>query len=232
LLAGSGISLADDEIKAAESASAANANSKPDFRVRADVFLKKLVSPQAFLETVPGTLFDHARNFPEDWGRGPDAFGMRFGSQYGQFVISELIVSGVSALHHEDPRYFASTDKGIWKRTKHAVGTAFVCRSSSGGRTVALSMPAGVFGAWAVATQWSPPDVQGPVEILKWGSFGMLMKVGGNVLHEFWPDAKRMLLHRHAEATRNHRAAQTMRYWSSVASLTSTPRPGPSGTSR
>ena len=174
-----------------------DALAKPSLKVRADVFLMKLVSPQAFLETVPGTVFDQARNFPGQWGRGVDALGKRFGSQYGQFVISELIVSGVSALHHEDPRYFPSLDKGLWKRTKHAIGTAFVCRSSNGGRTIALSMPAGVFGAWAVATQWSPPDVQGPVEILKWGSFGMLMKVGGNVLHEFWPDAKRMIFHRH-----------------------------------
>ncbi len=176
-----------------------NAVDAPNFRVRAHVFLQKLVSPQAFLETVPGTVFDQARNFPGDWGRGPDALGKRFGSQYGQFVISELIVGGVSALHHEDPRYYPSTDRRFWKRTEHAVAATFVCRNVEGGRTAALSVPAGVFGAWAVATQWSPPDVRGPAEILKWGSFGMLMKVGGNVLHEFWPDARQKLFHRHAD---------------------------------
>lgn len=189
------VCLAGDDVKSLDEPAV-----QPDFKVRADVFVKKLVSPQAFLETVPGTLFDHARNFPEDWGRGPDGFGKRFASQYGQFVISELIVSGVSALHHEDPRYFPSLDKGIWKRTKHAVASTFVCRSVNGGNTVALSVPAGVFGAWAVATRWSPPDVQGAGSILKWGSFGMLMKVGGNVLHEFWPDVRRKMQHRHAVA--------------------------------
>jgi hypothetical protein len=184
------VCLAGDDVKLAEEHPA-----QPDFRVRANVFLKKLVSPQAVLETIPGTLFDQARNFPEDWGRGPDGFGKRFASQYGQFVISELIVSGVSALHHEDPRYFPSTDKGAWKRARHAIASTFVCRNVSGGNTVALSVPAGVFGAWAIATRWSPPDVQGGGSILKWGSFGMLMKVGGNVLHEFWPDVKRKLHH-------------------------------------
>ncbi len=37
---------------------------------RERVFFKKLFGPQAVLETVPATIFDTARNFPRQWGRG------------------------------------------------------------------------------------------------------------------------------------------------------------------
>lgn len=69
------------------------------------------------------------------------------------------------------------------------------------GNTFALSLPAGVFGSWAIATRWSPPDLQTPAKILEWGGVGLGFKVGDNVLYEFWPDVKRHIFHRkHSDA--------------------------------
>lgn len=127
--------------------------------------------------------------------------GKAFGSQYGQFVLSEAIVGVVSAIHHEDPRFFPSRRHGAWTRTKIALKNSFwVPKSSGEGKTFAWSVPAGMFGAWAVATRWSPPDLQTPGTILEWGGVGLGMKVSGNILHEFWPDVKRKLFHNTAAA--------------------------------
>ena len=63
-----------------------------------------MIGGQAFLETIPGTIFDYARGFPRQWGRGGLGVVKRLGSQYGQFVVGEMIEVGVSALHREDPR--------------------------------------------------------------------------------------------------------------------------------
>lgn len=169
---------------------------QPDAGIRMRVYLKKLFGPQAIYETVPGAISDHVRNFPHQWGRGFDGFGKRTASQYGQFVLSTTIEAGVQAIHSEDPRYFPSQDHGIWKRTRHAISSSFWVNKPGGGKTFAYSMPAGVYGSWAIATLWSPPDLQTPWKIMQWGSVGMGIKVGANVGREFWPDIRRKLFHK------------------------------------
>jgi hypothetical protein len=170
----------------------------PDFKVRMEVLWKNMRGFQAFYETVPGTLFDEARNFPHDWGRGFPGLGKRLANQYGQFVVSEVIESGIAAVHHEDPRYFYSTDKAIKARVRHAIVMTFMNERSdqSGKRVVAISRIAGVYGSWAIAQMWSPDSVQNFHSFILWGSVGMGFKAGGNVAREFLPDIKRMYFNR------------------------------------
>ena len=110
---------------------------------------------------------------------------------YGQFVLSELIEAGVQAIHHEDPRYFRMGKGGFGKRLKHSVVSTFWVPKPGGGHTFAYSVPAGVYGSWAIATRWSPPDLQTPFKIVQWGSVGMGIKVSANSFREFWPDIKK-----------------------------------------
>src|SRR5262249_5898847 len=132
------------------------------WKTRETVLLKKMFGMQAFYETVPGTVFDEVRNFPNDWGRTLGGAGRRFGSQHGQLFLSELIETGVQAVHREDPRYFRLGEGGVWHRTKYALVSGFWVRKPGGGHTFAYSLPAGVYGSWAVATRWSPSSVQSP----------------------------------------------------------------------
>lgn len=165
----------------------------PTFKVRMQVLGQNMRGFQAFYETVPGTLFDHARNFPKDWGRGFPGLGKRFGNQYGQFLVGQVFESGVAALHHEDPRYFYSHAETRKARLGHALVMTVMNETSdgSGHKRVALSRFAGVYGSWAVAQQWSPDSVQSFRSFLLWGSVGMAFKAGSNVAREFWPDVRR-----------------------------------------
>lgn len=165
----------------------------PSWSDRRQVFLKKLFGPQAILETVPGTAFDTARGFPRQWGRGGTGIAKRFGSQYGQFVIGEGIEMGVSALHKEDPRYFRMPDARFGRRLGHAVVSTVVVRGASGKPTIGLARLADVYGAWAIATSWNPPDQRNPAQIAKYGTLGLSLKAASNVFREFWPDVKRKL---------------------------------------
>jgi len=168
------------------------------WKTRETVFLKKLFGLQAFYETVPGAISDHVRNFPEQWGRGGSGFGKRLASQYGQFVSSELIEAGVQAIHKEDPRYFRLGHGSIARRTGHALATSFWVNKPGGGHTFAYSLPAGVYGSWAIATRWSPSDLQTPGKFLEWGSVGMGIKVSANVFREFWPDIRQKVFKKKA----------------------------------
>lgn len=163
----------------------------PTWSDRRQVFFKKLFGPQAILETVPGAAFDTARGFPRQWGRGATGVEKRLASQYGQFVIGEGIEMGVSALHKEDPRYFRMPDRGFGKRLGHALVSTVVVRGVNGGPTIGLARLADVYGAWAIATTWNPPDQRTPLQIVKYGTLGLSLKAGSNVFREFWPDVKR-----------------------------------------
>lgn len=165
----------------------------PTWVDRRQVFFKKLFGPQAILETVPGAAFDTARGFPRQWGRGAAGVEKRLASQYGQFVIGEGIEMGVSALHKEDPRYFRMPDRGFSKRLGHALASTVIVRGVNGGPTIGLARLADVYGSWAIATMWNPPDQRKPWKIAGNGTFGLTIKAGGNVFREFWPDVKRKL---------------------------------------
>jgi hypothetical protein len=163
----------------------------PDWTVRRSVFLKKLVGLQAAYETFPGTFSDHARNFPREWGRTWSGFGKRTASQYGQFVLSESIEFGVSALHHEDPRYHRLGDGSYLRRGGHAMAGAVVTQNEQGRPTPALARIAGVYGAWAIAAYaWNPPGQQNARKVIFYGSVGLLFKSSSNLFREFWPDVK------------------------------------------
>ena len=165
----------------------------PEWSDRRRVFFRKLFGPQAILETVPGTIFDTARNFPRQWGRTGLGTVKRLGSQYGQFAIGETIEMGVSALHREDPRYFRLPDAHIAPRIGHALKSTVIVRGADGSDTVGLARLADVYGAWAVATLWNPPDQRNIRQILKYGTLGLGIKAGSNVFREFWPDIKKRL---------------------------------------
>jgi hypothetical protein len=61
------------------------------------------------------------RDSPPEWGQGWGGYGRRLGSNFGQYSIKKTLQFSVGAALKEDPRYFASTENGFWKRSTHAV---------------------------------------------------------------------------------------------------------------
>lgn len=170
----------------------------PDMRVRVRELGHQLIGIQAVVETLPGTASDHARNFPKEWTRSFGGLSKRFASQYGQFLVSESLEFGVSALHHEDPRYFRMPGGTVKERIAHSITSVFVARKADGsGSTVALSRFAGVYGSWYVAQKWEPNSATGVGQFFIWGTVGIFTKTFANVFHEFWPDAKRKFFTHH-----------------------------------
>ena len=165
----------------------------PSWSDRERVFLKEAFGAQAILETVPGAAFDTARGFPRQWGRSGIGIGRRLGSQYGQFVIGEGIEMGVSALHQEDPRYSRIPSASFGKRLGHALASTAVVHGVNGKPKIGLARLADVYGGWAIATTWNPPDQRNPFQIAKYGSLGLSLKAASNVFREFWPDVKHKL---------------------------------------
>ena len=159
---------------------------------RKSVLLHRLTGYQMIYETVPGTFTDHARNFPEQWGRGFSGFGKRFGSQYGQFAADEVIEFGFAAWSQEDPRYHPKASGSFGVRLGHSLAATFVTNDTHGKQTVAGGRLLGSYGGWAVATvAWLPEEERNLHRFATNSGLNVLTKTGANVFREFWPDAKR-----------------------------------------
>jgi len=152
--------------------------------------LKRLFSVQALTATVPGAILQQVHDWPDEWGKKRLGFEKRIGSLYGQFVIGVLIEDGVKAIHHEDTRYRRLGQGNFFRRTGHVITDTVTARRPDGSRTVALSMPANAYGSWAIATLWSPHEYRNAGSILEWGTAGMGVSAGTNLVREFWPDVK------------------------------------------
>ena len=143
--------------------------------------LEQLFSVQALVATVPGAILQQVHDWPDEWGKKRLGFERRLGSLYGQFVIGVLIEGGVKAIDHEDTRY---------RRMGHVITDTVTARRPDGSRTVALSTPADAYGSWAIATLWSPREYRNAESIFEWGTAGMGVSAGANLVREFWPDLK------------------------------------------
>lgn len=167
----------------------------PSWSDRRNVFLRRAFGLQAIWETVPGATFDIARDFPHQWGRTPKGYVKRLGSQYGQFIVGEVIEMGVSVIHQEDPRYFRMPSEKFGRRLRHALVSTVVFRDVKGRNTIGLGRLANIYGSWAIATMWNPPDQRNVVKIFGNGSLGLGLKASSNLFREFWPDVKRRFHH-------------------------------------
>lgn len=151
---------------------------------------KRLISVEAVTSTMPGAIIQQVHDWPEQWGRDRLGFEKRVGSLYGQFVVGVLIEDGVKAVHHEDTHYRRRGYGNFFGRTGYVIIHTVLARNDQGNLTMAYSMPANAYGSWAIATLWSPREFRNAGSIFEWGSAGVGVVAGTNLLREFWPDIK------------------------------------------
>jgi hypothetical protein len=144
-----------------------------------------------------GAGFDQLRNRPSEWGQGWGAFGERYASHLGYYLIQRSIMFPVQAIDHEDTRYFRSKRTSIQGRIGDAFLHTIWRHNDSGGMMPAYSEFLGDYGAAAVSRMWWPGHYHTASSILIAGSDTILVDGGINVLHEFAPDIKRWLHFRH-----------------------------------
>lgn len=162
------------------------------WRARFNEYGKKVFGLPAIIQTVPVALFDHARNFPHEWGQEPEALFDRLGSQYGQFFLDQSIQMALWGVHREDSHYFRYGQGNFFRRTGHVLKSTVIVSNTNGGQTLAVGAIAGSYGSWAIATElWEPRSEQNAEQIMLWGSAGLMGKAASNFFREFWPDAKR-----------------------------------------
>ena len=128
------------------------------FRERREAYVRQtFLNAGAYLARMFSAGIDQARGVPREWGGGLDAYGLRFGSRYGQFVIASTLQSTGYALLGYEPRYDLCKCKGFWPRTQHALARNFYTyNGSEAERRPSIPLYVGSFASGMLASIWLP----------------------------------------------------------------------------
>lgn len=132
---------------------------------------------------------------PPEWGHGGLGYGKRVGSTLAHSEVRNLIGFSLDSALHQDPRYYRSTERGVWRRTKHAFRETILTHKDSGGETLSAWRLGSAYGAAFISHEWRPDRGNIVAEGLSNGSTQLGVDLLSNVGQEFWPDIKRKLLH-------------------------------------
>jgi hypothetical protein len=158
-------------------------------------YLNTTYGPVALMRAGASAGISQARNNPEEWGQGWDAYAARFGSNLGQRAVANSISLGVGILRGEDPRYFASERTSFSTRLGNAVAQTFVTHTNNGTRTVAVGRVAGAFGGGFVSRTWQPEGHGIWWPGIQQGAMSLGSVAVSNIFREFWPDVKKRFRH-------------------------------------
>lgn len=157
--------------------------------------IKSTYEPSSIAFTLMGAGIKQAYDSVPEWGQGMEGYGKRVASAFGRKIVRRYIEIGMETLLHEDPRYFASEQSGIWRRSMYAASRAFVANKDGGGIRPGYSRFVSAFGSAYISRQWYPENRRNTEEYLKSGAISIGLDAAKNLFYEFWPDAKK-LLHR------------------------------------
>lgn len=131
---------------------------------------------------------------PAEWGQDGPGYGQRLGSTLAHSGVRNLIGFSLDAALHQDPRYYRSTDRGVWHRAKHAFRETILTHKDSGGETLSTWRLGSAYGAAFISNEWHPDRGNIVAQGLSKGSTQLGIDLLSNVGREFWPDIKSKLL--------------------------------------
>jgi hypothetical protein len=138
-----------------------------------------------------------AKNDPEAWGQGWDAYAKRYGASFADNSIGTYMTTAIfPSLLHEDPRYYQMRQGKFSRRSYYAMNRLFVTRTDSGLTRFNYSESIGNAAAAAISNIYHPAEDRTAARNAT--TFGFLILYDGlsNELKEFWPDIKRKVLHK------------------------------------
>ncbi len=135
-------------------------------------------------------------DYPREWGQGGLGYSKRLGSTLAYSGVRNLLGFGLDSALRQDPRYYRSTGRGMWHRTKHAFRETILTHKDSGGETLATWRLGSAYGAAFISNEWYPDRVNTIALGFSQGSTQLGFDLLSNLGSEFWPDIKRKLLHR------------------------------------
>ena len=166
-----------------------------DAAARVDWVTGSIVGPTSLSAGLFSAGFGTAINFPPEWHRSLDGFGLRYVSRDASIAVSNGLEAGLGSIWGEDPRYFKCGCSGVGARAAHAARLTVFAPRSDGCIAPAWGRYAGTMTSSVIQNVWNPPSASTWQQtLLREGSaFGG--RFAGNLWSEFWPDVARHFKH-------------------------------------
>jgi hypothetical protein len=164
-------------------------------RQRQRIYLQQtFTTPSPYLKRMIVAGFDQWREAPRQWGEGWGAYGKRFASREGQFIIANSLTALGNAKLKYEPMYDQCECGGLWPRARHAVLRNFLTYNSSEHELrPQWALYAGAFAGGVISATWRPSSHG----LVTNGVFAMVGQAGyGSLLNffiEFAVDINRKL---------------------------------------
>jgi len=152
------------------------------------LFVNQSISPPYILASAVSAAYSQARNVPEAYGQGWDAYGNRFGATVARASSNSFFTTFVfaSALH-QDPRFFPQNRPTLWSSVKYSAVRVFVTRTDSGKTTFNSSNVLGTVAAEALANVYLPVSEQTGAKNAQRIGTDFAWKFAANMFKNYWP---------------------------------------------
>jgi hypothetical protein len=138
------------------------------------------------------TLVDHPHEAGPHW----EGFGERYGVALSTNAVSNAMEAGLGAIWGEDPRYRRDgVGVPLKSRLGHVVKWTVVAPNRNGELRPAYARFIAFTGSSFISNEWREPSDTDAAHAFGRVGLGLLGRMGSNAFEEFWPDAKRKLLH-------------------------------------
>ncbi len=108
-----------------------------------------------------------------------------------------LVIFLYPTIFHQDERYYALGEGGLWKRATYASTRIFVTPNYHGKRSINFSELLGRASAQAISTTYYPSSDRTAAKMTKKLAFALGRDALTNTFREFWPDISAHLFHKH-----------------------------------
>lgn len=159
---------------------------RPTEREKLRNFAFDAFGPYPLVTAAVGALYGQARNKPPDWGQGWDSFGARFGSDYGEQLITTGARYALAEVFREDTIYYRCSCTGFGARLKYAlISTVTARRGDDGHRVFSLAaLGAPYAGSMSAALGWYPRRYNA-MDGFRIGNYNLASAAATNVAIEF-----------------------------------------------
>jgi hypothetical protein len=184
---------------------------RPSEKVKFHNYLFDAFGPYPIVGAAIAAGINQADNAPPEWGQGAEAYGKRFGSNFGILAISTSTRYGLAELFREDTLYYRCECKGFFPRLEHALISTLSARRGDDGHRV-FSFPdlvAPYAGTMVGVYAWYP-DRYDARDAFRLGNYSLIGYAAENVGLEFIYQGPHSLLSKmhlnntHAAPTDSH----------------------------
>jgi hypothetical protein len=152
------------------------------------LFVNQGISPAYILQSAISAGISQARNSPEAYGQGWDAYGGRFGASlargssnafFGTFLFASIL--------HEDPRFFPQNRPTLWSSARYSAKRLIVTRRDSGKGGFNASGILGTLAAETLANVYLPQSEQTGAKTAERFGIDLAWRFAGNMFKDYWP---------------------------------------------